>query len=98
MAKARIYQPAKTAMQSGRGNAAKWILEFEASERRETDPLVGWIGSGDTLSQVRMTFDRREAAVAFAEREGLDFTVEEPKTRRLVPNNYSDNFAASKWS
>jgi hypothetical protein len=98
MAKARIYQPAKTAMQSGRGKTAKWILEFEATERRQTDPLVGWIGSGDTLAQVRMSFDGRDAAVAFAEREGLDFVVEEPKVRRLVPNNYSDNFAAAKWS
>ncbi|WP_337997947.1 ETC complex I subunit [Oleispirillum naphthae] len=98
MAKARIFKPAKTAMQSGRRNTAKWVLEFEPAERRVNDPLVGWVGSGDTLAQVRLTFDTREAAVAFAEKEGLAYEVEEPQARRLVPNNYSDNFAASKWN
>lgn len=98
MAKVRIFKPAKTAMQSGRANVARWTLEYEPSERREVDPLVGWVGSGDTLTQLRLRFDTREEAVAYAEREGLDYKVEEPKLRRLVPNNYSDNFAAKKWS
>lgn len=98
MAKARIFKPAKTAMQSGRANVARWTLEFEPSERREIDPLVGWVGSGDTLSQLRLRFDSREEAIAYAEREGLDYKVEEPHVRRLVPNNYSDNFAAKKWN
>lgn len=98
MANARIFKPAKTAMQSGRANAARWVLEFEPQERREADPLVGWVGSGDTLQQLRLRFDSREEAIAYAEREGIAYTVEEPKPRRLVPNNYSDNFAASKWS
>ncbi|MGE4528264.1 MAG: ETC complex I subunit [Rhodospirillaceae bacterium] len=98
MAKARIFKPAKTAMQSGRRNTAKWVLEFEPAERRVNDPLVGWVGSGDTLAQVRLKFDTREAAVAFAEKEGLAYEVEEPQVHRLVPNNYSDNFAASKWN
>ncbi len=98
MAKVRIFKPAKTAMQSGRANVTRWTLEYEPSERREADPLVGWVGSGDTLSQLRLRFDTKEEAVAYAEREGLDYKVEEPKVRRLVPNNYSDNFAAKKWS
>lgn len=98
MAKVRIFKPAKTAMQSGRANVVRWTLEYEPSERREVDPLVGWVGSGDTLSQLRLRFDTKEEAVAYAEREGLDYKVEEPKARRLVPNNYSDNFAAKKWS
>jgi hypothetical protein len=98
MAKVRIFKPAKTAMQSGRANVVRWTLEYEPSERREADPLVGWVGSGDTLSQLRLRFDTKEEAVAYAEREGLDYTVEEPQVRRLVPNNYSDNFAAKKWN
>ncbi len=98
MAKARIYKPAKTAMQSGRGNAARWVLNFEPTERCQIDPLVGWVGSGDTLAQLTLKFDSREAAVAHAERKGLDYTVEEPKRIRLVPKNYSDNFAATKLS
>ena len=98
MAKVRIFKPAKTAMQSGRANVARWTLEYEPSERREVDPLVGWVGSGDTLSQLRLRFDTKEEAIAYAERESLDYKVEEPEPRRLVPNNYSDNFAAKKWS
>ena len=98
MAKVRIFKPAKNAMQSGRANSKRWTLEYEPSERREVDPLVGWVGSGDTLSQLRLRFDTKEEAIAYAERESLDYKVEEPKPRRLVPNNYSDNFAAKKWS
>ncbi len=96
MAQARIYQPGKNAMQSGRGNTKHWVLEFEPTERRKADPVVGWIGSGDTLSQLHMKFDSKEAAVSYAEREGLAYTVEEPKKRRLVPKVYADNFAHSK--
>ncbi len=98
MAKARIFKPAKTAMQSGRANTRKWVLEYEPQERREADPLVGWVGSGDTLGQLRLRFETCEEAIAYAEREGIAYAVEAPKPRRLVPNNYSDNFAASKWS
>lgn len=98
MAKARIFKPARNAMQSGRANVAGWVLEFEPSERREVDPLVGWVGSGDTLQQLKLRFDTRAEAIAYAEREGIAYVLEEPKPRRLVPNNYADNFAASKWS
>lgn len=98
MAKARIFKPAKNAMQSGRANVTHWVLEFEQQERREVDPLVGWVGSGDTLQQLTLRFPTREEAIAYAEREGIVYTVEEPKPRRLVPNNYADNFAATKWS
>jgi len=96
MAKARIYQPTKNAMQSGRGKSAQWTLEFDPAERRQTDPMVGWVGSGDTLAQVSMKFETKEAAIAFADKKGLAYTVDEPKARKLVPNNYSDNFANSK--
>jgi len=96
MAKARIYQPGKNAMQSGRGNTKQWVLEYDQTERRQTDPLVGWVGSADTLTQLSLKFDTKDAAVAFAESKGIVFTVDEPHQRRLVPNNYSDNFANSK--
>ena len=93
MTEARIYQPAKTAMQSGRANIRKWILEFEPSSAKRADPLMGWIGSEDTRTQVRLTFNSREKAVSFAERHGLEFRLSEPKFRRIRPKNYSDNFS-----
>ncbi len=93
MTQARIYQPAKTAMQSGRANVRKWILEFEHTTARRADPLMGWIGSQDTRAQVRLSFDSREKAVAFAEKHGLEFRLTEPKSRRIRPKNYADNFS-----
>mgnify|MGYP001107648338 CR=1 FL=1 len=89
--KARIYQPAKTAMQSGRGKR-KWILEFEPVSRRAPEPLMGWIGSSDTTRQVRLRFDTREEAVAYAERNGLDYVVDPAPSRTVRPKSYADNF------
>jgi len=89
----RIYQPAKTAMQSGRGKTKQWVMVHEPGAPRETDPLMGWTSSSDTLSQVRLRFDSREQAVAYAERKGLDYTVQEPHVRRIKPKNYAENFS-----
>ncbi len=92
MTEARIYQPAKTAMQSGQANTRKWVLEFEPGVAKTIDPLMGWTGSADTREQVHMTFDSKAEAVAFAKKNGLTFRVQEPKTRRIRPKNYADNF------
>jgi len=91
-ARARIFQQPKTATQSGRAGTAEWMLEFEPAEARRADPLMGWIGSADTQAQVRLRFESREEAVAFAEREGLAYEVELPRVRKFVPKSYSDNF------
>jgi hypothetical protein len=92
VATVRIYQPAKTAMQSGRAKTHEWVLEYEPAAAQEPDPLMGWAGAGDTLNQVRMTFATREEAVAFAEREGLAYEVMPPRARRPRPKSYADNF------
>jgi len=93
MTKVRIYQPAKNAMQSGRANAKLWLLEHEPMAAKQPDPLMGWIGSGDTLSQVRLRFSSLDEAVAYAKDNNLEYTVTEPKQRRIRPKNYSENFA-----
>ena len=92
---ARIYQPAKSAMTSGTANTRKWILEYVPAERREIDPLMGWTGSGDMNGQVRLRFDSREAAVDYARRHGLAYTVEAPHKRgaNIRPAGYGGNFA-----
>ena len=89
---ARIYQPPKSAMQSGRAGTHHWVLEFEPAERRVADPLMGWIGSGDTQTQVRLGFATREEAVAYAERNGIVYEIERPVERRPHPRAYADNF------
>ena len=93
MTDARIYRPAKTAMQSGRNNTKQWILEFEPVEARRADALMGWISSGDTRAQVRLRFATKEDAVAYADKHGLGYQVQAPKVRRIKPKNYSDNFS-----
>ncbi len=90
--RARIYRPAKTAMQSGRANSKFWIFEFEPQSRKDHDPLMGWVGSSDTQGQVRMRFATKQEALAFARRRGFDIDVEEPHTRRVRPKSYADNF------
>ena len=90
---ARIYQPTKTATQSGRAKTQAWILEFEPSEARRNEPLMGWISSGDTSCQVKLRFSSKEEAIKYAERENLTYQVMEPKRRRIRPKSYADNFS-----
>ena len=89
---ARIYQPPKSAMQSGRAGTHHWVLEFEPAEPRRADPLMGWIGSADTQAQVKLSFATREEAVAYAQKQGLAFEVELPQARHVRPKAYADNF------
>ena len=92
MAKARIFQEAKSSMSSGRGRSKRWVLEHEATEARRPDPLTGWAGSGDTESQITLTFPTVEAATAYAERAGLEYTLIPPPGRTLRLQAYADNF------
>ncbi len=92
MATARILKPAKTAMSSGTYRTQRWILEYETATRRAPDALMGWIGASDALNQIRLQFDTLEAAVQFAEKKGLDYSVEQPHERTLKPKAYADNF------
>ena len=96
--RAKIYQPARTAMQSGSAKAGGWVLEFASSEAREVDPLMGWTSSGDMDSQVRLRFESREAALAYAATNGIDADVEEPKARKFTirPRGYGENFATDR--
>ena len=89
---ARIFQPPKSAMQSGMANTERWVLEFAPATPRSADPLMGWTSGADTRNQLRLTFETREEAVAFAEREGIPFTLEVPHERQVRPKAYADNF------
>jgi len=90
---ARIYRPAKTAMQSGRGKTKAWMLELVSSAKRTADPLMGWTSVSDTDSQIKLEFDTREQAIAYAKRENLEFTVEEPRERKRKVKSYAENFS-----
>ena len=89
---ARIYRPAKTAMQSGHARTKAWVLEYEGAAAREVDPLMGWTSSTDMNAQVRLEFATKEEAIAYAERKGIAYRVTDPKTRQPIRKAYADNF------
>ena len=91
--KARIYQPAKTSMQSGRSKIKRWVLEHPRSSAVKPEDLMGWQSSSDTQRQVRLFFATKDEAIAFAEAKGINYEVREPKTRNLRMKTYADNFA-----
>jgi hypothetical protein len=93
---ARIYRPAKTAMQSGKANTKEWVLEFAPASARVSDPLMGWTVSTDMNGQVRMLFDTRDEAVAYAQRHGIAFEVLAPQEVKRIVKAYADNFAFSR--
>ena len=95
---AKIYQPSRSAMQSGQAKTRDWVLEFVRADAKWIDPLMGWTGSDDMNSQVRLRFESRDEAVAYAERYGIAHEVFEPKKRRhiLRQNGYGDNFATGR--
>jgi ETC complex I subunit conserved region len=96
--RARIYQPARTAMQSGTARAKGWVLEFAPASARNVDPLMGWTSSGDTQSQVRISFETQAEAEAYAAAQGIDADVVLPKARKPVirPRGYGENFATDR--
>jgi hypothetical protein len=88
--RARIYQPARNAMQAGRARTKQWVLEYEPESARGIDPLMGWTSSTDMRQQILLEFDTREEAVAYAEKHGIDFQVFEPHRPKPIPTAYSD--------
>ena len=89
---ARIYKPAKTAMQQGGAGTHDWVLDFEPESPRTIEPLMGWTSSTDTRAQVRMRFATLEEAVAYATRHGIAFRIDEPNKTELKPKSYAENF------
>ena len=90
---ARIYKPAKTAMQSGIAKSKDWVVDFDQEEPRQVEPLMGWTSSGDMRQQLRLRFDTKEEAVAYCERHGIAYQLSEaaPAKRRIA--SYADNFS-----
>jgi len=95
---ARIFRPASSATQSGSGGQKPWRLVYEAESARRIDPLMGWTSSSDMKAMIKLRFDTKEEAIAYAERNGVPYRVEEPKiesaSRRAM--SYADNFKTSR--
>ena len=91
MKRAKIYKPTKTAMQSGKRNTKRWVLEFDTLDT-ETNPLMGWVSSKDTMSEVKLEFSNKEQALNYAKKNNIDYYVIEPKKRKIIKKSYADNF------
>lgn len=93
---ARIYIPARTAMQSGTAKTKEWVLDYEPEQRRVIDPLMGWTSSGDMKQQLRLRFETKDEAIAYCERNGIAYEVFETPQPKLPRISYSDNFAYTR--
>jgi NADH dehydrogenase ubiquinone Fe-S protein 4 len=93
---ARIYKPARTAMQSGTAKTKEWVLDFEPEQPRLIEPLMGWTSSADMKQQVRLHFDSKDEAIAYCERHGIPYQVFESKPGKRQRISYSDNFAYAR--
>ncbi|MEM9716775.1 MAG: ETC complex I subunit [Pseudomonadota bacterium] len=95
---AKIYRPARSAMTSGAAKTKEWVLEYAPDAPRKIDPLMGWIGNSDMKQQIKMQFESKDAAIAYAEANGIPFQVVEPKSRKHVvrKGGYGENFATNR--
>ncbi|MEE9347924.1 MAG: NADH dehydrogenase ubiquinone Fe-S protein 4 [Robiginitomaculum sp.] len=89
---AKIFQPARNAMQSGLGNSQTWALEFSKTSRAKTDPLTGNRSQTDTLSQLDLKFETMEDAIAYAKARGIAYHVTQKPPRKRFPRSYGENF------
>ncbi len=96
MTKARIYQPDKNAMQSGKGKTHSWLFEFVPEKPYFTDSLMGWTGMTDMPQEIRMQFPSKEAAIAYADRQKIAYELFEPNPRKTIKKAYADNFKYKK--
>jgi ETC complex I subunit conserved region len=92
MTKARIIQKSKNAMQSGKAGTGQWVLEYEAADAQRPDPLMGWAGSADTRRQLNLKFATLDAAKAYADKNGICYTVVAAAPKVLKLQAYADNF------
>jgi hypothetical protein len=93
---AKIYKPARTAMQSGSARTKLWLLEFEPERPRTVEPLMGWTSTTETKTQLKLWFDTQEEAVSYAKRNGIPYRVFEPKEDSPKVLSYSDNFKVTR--
>ena len=90
--KAKIFKPAKTAMQSGRSKFNKWVLKFSDKKNQLKDTMMGWNGGSGTISQIELKFSSKEEAVNYAKKNSIDYEILETSERKVINKSYADNF------
>ena len=98
---AKIYRPAKSVMQSGKAANKRWLLEFASNIAPRTEALMGWLSSADPSGQVKLSFETKEEAIAFARTHKIPHRVTEPEEPKRIIKAYGDNFGFRRrepWS
>jgi hypothetical protein len=93
---ARIFKPTKTAMQSGKAKTDAWVLEFEQEEPRKVEPLMGYTSSSDTRTQIKLEFKSLDDAKAYAEKNGIAYSVQKPQKQKRRIMSYAENFSTDR--
>ncbi len=93
---ARIFRPTRNAMQSGKAKTKLWLLEFAPTSPRVPERLMGWTQTSDMDGQIRLEFDTREEAVAYAQKRGIAFEILAESTPKRIVKSYADNFAFNR--
>jgi hypothetical protein len=75
---ARIFKPSRSVTTSGKARAKGWRLVFECRSAPFIEPLMGYTGSADSLTQVELEFPTLRSAIRYAERQGLHYVVQRP--------------------
>ena len=91
MKKAKIYNPSKTATQSGTSKFDKWLIEF-ITEEPGINPLMGWESSTDMLGELKLEFSTKELAIDYANKNKIEYELIESNKRKIVKKSYADNF------
>ncbi|KAJ5286735.1 hypothetical protein N7478_002421 [Penicillium angulare] len=90
----RIFRPSKPATQSGTWHSHHWRMEWDILQKghRWENPLMGWQSSADSMQGTNIKFNSKEDAIAFAQKQGYEYFVQEPNERRFTPKAYANNF------
>lgn len=96
MTTVRIYQPSKTAMQSGQGKTKSWRVVFETSDPLTREPLMGWVQSYDMRQELRLVFPSLAEAIHYAVSHGFSYTVCNSHQIKRVPKSYAINFTCPR--
>jgi NADH dehydrogenase (ubiquinone) Fe-S protein 4 len=62
---------------------------------RWENPLMGWQSSADAMQGTHLSFQSKEDAIRFANKQGYEYFVQEPNERKFVPKAYATQFEHS---
>ena len=88
-----IYRQSKSAMQSGKKNAKKWLMTLvEESNSRSISAPLSWVASDDTNTQLQFNFSTKEQAIEYAESQGFEYEIRDSFDQVIKPKSYANNF------